>query len=90
MGHSALPAMCGEVKKIFLMKKLELNEMQNFMGGAANPSSGVITAVDVACVGVGLLALGGAFFTFGASLAAGTTIAGAFCTGWGLGNLLVD
>lgn len=71
-----------------IMKELFLEKMENLEGGG--PADGVITAVDVACVGVGVLGVAGAFFSFGATLAAGAAIAGAWCTGWGVGHLITD
>ena len=68
------------------MRKLELNQMENLEGGLGNGTT-VINGIGIACVGVGLIAAAGSIFTFGASLAFGVAIAGAFCTGAGAGAL---
>lgn len=68
------------------MKKLELNQMENLNGGVGSGTT-VINGIGVACVGIGLVAAAGSFFTFGASLAFGVAIGGAFCTGAGAGAL---
>lgn len=60
------------------MKKLELNQMENLEGG--------VNAVDVACIGVGLASVAAGIFTFGAGTVFGLGVAGAFCTGWGIGQ----
>lgn len=65
--------------------RLTPEEMENVMAG----SNSVITAVNIACVGIGLAGLAGSVFTFGASVAGALTIGGAFCTGWGIGSLTV-
>jgi hypothetical protein len=67
------------------MKNLELSQMENVYGGYSGKK--VLYAGNVACAGVGLLSTAGAVFTFGSSLALGVAFAGAFCTGWGIGQL---
>jgi len=49
------------------------------------PGGAVIDGIGIACIGVGLLAAAGSIFTFGASLAWGIAVGGAFCTGASIG-----
>lgn len=70
------------------MKTLELNEMENFQGG--QELGDVKTGIAVACIGIGVLSIAGSIFTFGASLAFGVTIGGAFCTGAAAGQFAYD
>lgn len=69
------------------MRILDLIEMENIVGGTDGPAAPVINTITIACIGVGLLAIAGSIWTFGASLAWGVSVGGAFCTGAAIGTV---